>query len=80
MKIFRMLLIQSVLALTLVFAGSVGFVYSGVFHIAADQPHWPITHRLITTLRDRSIASHAHGIAVPPDLGDPEREIGRAHV
>ena len=73
MKTFKTLLIPSVLALILVFVGGIGFVYSGVFHIAADQPHWPITHYLITILRDRAIATHAQGIEVPPNLGDPER-------
>lgn len=69
MSIFRTLLILAVLALV----GGGAFVYSGAYNMAADQPHWTITHRLIATLRDRSVAAHARGIEVPADLGDPER-------
>jgi hypothetical protein len=69
MTIFKALLLVAVLAL----AGSGAFIYSGTFNIAADVPHWTITHRLITTLRDRSIAANVRGIEMPADLGDPER-------
>mgnify|MGYP003418683524 CR=1 FL=1 len=43
------------------------YVYSGHYNIAADEPHWFITAKIIETLRDRSIdhlspcAHHAHG-------------------
>jgi len=69
MSIFRILLSLGVLALV----GGGAFVYSGAYNMAADQPHWPITHQLIATLRDRSIAVHSRSIEVPADLGDPER-------
>jgi hypothetical protein len=59
------------LVILAVLAGA--FVYSGAYNIAADQPHWTLTHRLIAILRDRSVAAHAQGIEIPPDLGDPER-------
>jgi hypothetical protein len=54
-------------------AGGVGFIYSGVYNIAADAPHWPATHRLIAALRDHSIAARSGDIPVPPDLAHPER-------
>lgn len=69
MPIFKTVLILTVLVLT----GGGAFVYSGAYDVAADAPHWTITHRLITLLRERSIAAHAEGIEVLPDLGDPER-------
>ena len=50
-----------------------GFVYSGVYDIAASSPHWPLTNWLIATVRDRSIEAHARGIVVPPGLDDPAK-------
>lgn len=46
-------------------------VWSGVYNVAADDPHWPATYRLLEVGRARSIAAHAAEIEVP-DLSDPE--------
>lgn len=51
---------------------AVGFVYSGVYPIGADQPHWAVTERAVEVLRDRSIEQSAAGITVP-QLDDPAR-------
>lgn len=57
---------------TLLIAGGIGliggvlFVYSGVFNVAADDPHSAPVYWLMETVRDRSIAAHARGIAIPP--------------
>jgi mono/diheme cytochrome c family protein len=53
-------------------AGAFAFVYAGVFNVAADDPHWPLTHRVLELVRDRSIAVRARDIVVPA-LGDPAR-------
>ncbi len=45
------------------------FVYSGRYDMGADAPHWPVTHEVITTLRDRSIAAHSADLQ-PPNLRD----------
>ena len=47
------------------------FVYSGVYNIAADAPHWPVVFNLMETVRQTSIAAHAKDIPVPP-LDDPK--------
>lgn len=52
-------------------AGAVIFV--GVYDIGADAPHTKPVHWLIETLRDRSIAVRARGVAVPADLNDQKR-------
>ena len=57
--------------LVLLVLGGGAFVWSGVYPIAADVPHWPITFQLMEMLRDRSIAAHAKGIQVP-NLDDPK--------
>jgi mono/diheme cytochrome c family protein len=67
-RIKRWLLMMAVLGGTaLVALGA--YVYSGHYNIAADQPHWFVTAKIIETLRDRSIESRAGDIVIP-DLED----------
>ena len=51
--------------------GLAAFVYSGVYNIGADDPHFKPTFTIMQTLRDRSIASRSADIAVP-NLDDPQ--------
>ncbi|PTR16323.1 cbb3-type cytochrome c oxidase subunit III [Nitrosospira sp. Nsp2] len=46
------------------------YIYSGHYNIAADQPHWFATTKIITSLRDRSIERRTRDIVIP-DLEDP---------
>lgn len=65
----RILLILAAIAL----AAAAGFVYSGVYNVAADEAHWPMTYGLLATLRERSIAARVGSIEVPPNLDDADR-------
>lgn len=47
-----------------------GFVYTGIFNVAADEPHWSLTHRLIEATREQSIAIRARDVE-PIALDDP---------
>ena len=49
-----------------------GFVWSGVYNVAADEAHTRPVHALLATIRTRSIKSRASQLAVP-DLDDPAR-------
>jgi cytochrome c1 len=63
-----------VLGMLVVLAGIAGgVIYSGAYDIGADAPHLPTVYSILEELRERSIASHARGIAVPRDLNDRER-------
>jgi len=66
MKSLLMLLLLLIVALAI----GTAFVWSGVYNIAADSPHWPITENTLTILRNRSILSRAADIQ-PPNLEDP---------
>jgi mono/diheme cytochrome c family protein len=68
MKFLRALFFILLLALL----GAAAFVYSGAFDVAADVPHSSLVYQLLDTARQRSIATRASGIAVPP-LDDPQR-------
>ena len=51
--------------LMLVAVGTGAFVWSGMYNIAADDPHWPLTGRVMETVRDRSIAVQASNVVTP---------------
>jgi mono/diheme cytochrome c family protein/ketosteroid isomerase-like protein len=61
--------IAGLILVAVVLFAAVG-VYSGVFNVAADDPHWGITVRVMETARERSIASHAKAITAPANLDD----------
>jgi len=48
-------------------------VYMGSFDVAADKPHSEPVFWLMNTVRDRSVAIRAAGIAVPGDFADAKR-------
>lgn len=59
-------------ALIAILAGGL-FIYSGVYPVGADVPHYRATHWILETIRDQSIARAARDIAVPDDLNSPQR-------
>ncbi len=67
MKTLKML----VVLLLLGGIGGLGFLYSGLYPVAATDPHYDVTYWALETLRERSIARAASDIDVP-DLSDPE--------
>jgi mono/diheme cytochrome c family protein len=46
-------------------AAGAGFLYSGVYNVGADVPHWSVTAKMIDTFRERSIAARIKEIDVP---------------
>jgi len=70
----RVARVSLVIAATLaaVAIGGVGFVYSGIYNIGADDHHTKIVLAMIQQLRERSIAVRARAID-PPNLEDPTR-------
>ena len=54
-----------VAVLLLQMLGAIAFIYAGMFNVAANDPHWSITHAVLERARVRSIKVHAAGIKVP---------------
>ena len=52
-------------ALALVAIGAGVFIWSGVYDVAADDPHWAVTQSLLKIALDRSVESRTSGITVP---------------
>lgn len=61
------------------FAAALAFVYSGIFSVAADEPHSAFVYAVMDTVRSRSIAARARDIQVPA-LDDAKLiQIGAQH-
>ncbi len=63
MKTVRLLIIAAGIQI----GGIAVFIYSGVFNLAADDPHWPLTFKILSTVRDRSVEARS-GAVTPPNL------------
>jgi hypothetical protein len=51
-------------AILLVMAGGIALIYTGVYPVGADEEHWPLTHRLLETARERSVMRAARTVEV----------------
>jgi mono/diheme cytochrome c family protein len=60
------------LVLTIVAAGALGFIYSGVYDISATTPHFGVTHKVLRTVMEQSVKRQARDVQVP-ELDDPEK-------
>lgn len=61
------------LVLLMGLAGGAVFIYSGLYPVGADVPHYKVTHWVLETLREQSIARAARDIAIPKDLNSADR-------
>jgi len=66
MKTLRALALFAVILLAL----ALGFLYSGLFDVAASSPDIGAVRWVVTTVREHSVARRLQGIQVPP-LTDP---------
>jgi mono/diheme cytochrome c family protein len=63
-----------VLILALAIAAFAGaFIFTGLYNIGADAPHYQPVYMALEQLRDRAIKHHARNIVVPADLNSPAR-------
>jgi mono/diheme cytochrome c family protein len=53
-------------------AGVVGFIYSGIYDVAAVQPDNPVVAWALHTTSDHSVKARLSGIQEPPDLDKPD--------
>jgi len=64
-------IVTIILVLVALAIGAFLFAWSGIYNIAATEPHWNATILFIDTLRDRSIEARSNDIKTP-DLNDPK--------
>jgi mono/diheme cytochrome c family protein len=63
----------------LVILGGATFVWSGLYSVAANVPHWGVTFWVLDQAKDRSIAFHSRRTAVPVLKGDDLAGEGFRH-
>lgn len=56
-------------------AAIAGFIWSGFYNVAADDPHTAPVYSLLETMRERSIHARAGQLEVPADLMERERIV-----
>jgi len=59
------------IALVVLATSALLYAWSGIYNIAATQPHWPATLSFIEMLKDRSVTKHSDGIQISA-LDDPD--------
>lgn len=69
--------ISVVAVLVLLAAVAAAVAYSGAYNIAADEPHWAITERVVAIVRERSVEARARELSLP-DLADEKRVVAGA--
>jgi mono/diheme cytochrome c family protein len=57
----------------IVLIAAAAFLYSGLYPMGADKPHFQATEWILQTLREQSIARSASDVAVPENLNDSNR-------
>lgn len=68
-----------VTVIILILLGGTIFVWSGVYNVAANVPHYKLTFWLLDEARGRSVAFHSKDL-VPPSLEDPKLvDLGFPH-
>ena len=67
----RTIIASILIAGLIVVLGGFTMIYTGVYNVAATEPHWPVTRWILETARIRSIKAHAADVQVPPGLDDP---------
>lgn len=66
------------IALVVLAAVAAALIYSGVYNVAADEPHWTVTARVLQLVRERSIEKRASAVQPPANLADPKRILAGA--
>ncbi|MGN7916972.1 c-type cytochrome [Lysobacter sp. 22409] len=73
MKTIHTSMLAAMLAIGLVAVAGAATVYSGVYNVAADEPHTPAVYALLETARARSISVRASELQLPSGLDDEAR-------
>jgi mono/diheme cytochrome c family protein len=64
---------KATIAIAVVLFGFSAFLYSGLYPMGADTPHFRLTTWALDTLRENSITRASAAIEVPTDLASAER-------
>jgi hypothetical protein len=62
-----------------VLAGAWLLLGSGLYNVAATEPHWAVTRAVLNFARNRSIDYHSRGIEAPLSTGPEQIADGFGH-
>lgn len=68
----KTVVITAAAAVMVALVGVFAFLSMGMFDVTATTPHWGVTYRVMTAVRDQSIKRQANDIATP-ELADPQK-------
>jgi hypothetical protein len=74
----RSFLVSFALLMALIVIGGLAFIYSGLFDVAASEPHWRITHWILETARTRSIKVTLPTSECRADSTIPSHQLSRS--
>lgn len=77
MRTFKIVLATLLVSVATVTVAAAGFVYSGVYNVAATSKHWSATQWLLSQTVHRSVDTQAAGITAP-ELGAEEQLLAGA--
>ncbi|RTE66069.1 cytochrome c [Amphritea opalescens] len=70
---FKRLLVMAGATIGAIMIGGVVFLYSGLYSMGADDPHYDVTTWALETLRESSIARASQNIVVPSNISSADR-------
>ena len=59
--------------------GALGFIYSGLYNVAASEQHTALGRWVLQTVKVRSVKSRAGEVAVPQLISEAQRRQGAKH-
>lgn len=68
-----------VLAAILVTVAGIGYMYSGLYNVAATAPHNALSRWILETTQRNSVQAHAEKVGAPPQLTDEQLRHGVEH-
>jgi len=68
-----------VLAAAVVAVAGIGYMYSGLYNVAATAPHNALSRWILETTQKNSVQAHAGKVGAPPELTDGQLRHGVEH-
>jgi len=62
--------------IVLMILGGAAFVWSGLYNVAANEPHWGVTFWVLDQAKERSISVHSAKISLPSLKGQKMVDVG----
>lgn len=65
-----------VVVIVLAIVGGAAFIWSGLYNVAANEPHWGVTFWILNQARERSVSVHSAKVHLPSLKGQKMVDVG----